>query len=168
MHNLNLQADDAKEDGQSIRLAVVAGANIALHYLGEGAAVNYATAKEMGEPTARFFTDRQNDYTALLGNLVTVAYYRKLAQLTPEAPHPPDLQLRVNTTEVARADNESLAKAARDITEALTKLATGARIDDFTATQLFFKVAGEAKTDDEIKQILANAPLPPQDNGGTE
>jgi hypothetical protein len=167
MHNLNLQADEAKEDGRALRLAVAAGANIGLHYLGEGESINYATAKEMGEPTARFYSDRQKDYSALLCDLVTAAYYRKLAQLTPDAPHPPDLQLTANTTEVARADNESLAKAAREIVQALAQMRTAGWVDDLTAATLAFKFAGEPLGEEEIEDILANA-TPTSPNGGTE
>lgn len=169
MHNLKIEADDAKEDGRAIRLAIAAGSNIGLHYLGEGESVNYATAKEMGEPTARFYSDRQLDFSAILCDLVTAAYYRKLAQLTPDAPHPPDLKLKPSTTEVARADNESLAKAARDIIEALTSMHAAGWIDDLTAASLAFKFAGEALGQDEIEHILSNAtPAPDSNNGGTE
>ncbi len=166
MKQLNIQGDDVKEDGRALRLAIAAGANIGLHYLGEGESINYATAKEMGEPTARFYSDRQLDYTGLLCDLVTAAYYRKLAQLTPDAPRPTDLQLTANTTEVARADNESLAKAARDVVEALAKMHATGWVDDATAASLAFKFAGEPLSEDEIEDILSKATPPPQTTGG--
>jgi hypothetical protein len=58
-YNLNIDASQAEADGRVLRLAIAAGGNIALHYMGEGERTNYATARAMGEPTARHFTDRQ-------------------------------------------------------------------------------------------------------------
>ena len=52
--NLTINANDASGDGLALRLAIATGSNTALHYLGEGGNVNYAVAKEMGEPTSRF------------------------------------------------------------------------------------------------------------------
>src|SRR3990170_125904 len=78
LHSLKIEASDAQDDGKSLRLAIAAGSNIALHYLGEGESVNYASAKEMGEPTARFYTERQTDLTSFLVDLASLAYQRYL------------------------------------------------------------------------------------------
>ncbi len=59
--SLKIEAGQAEDDGKALRLAVATGANIGMHYLGEGQGTNYATAREMGEPTARFYTDRQQE-----------------------------------------------------------------------------------------------------------
>jgi hypothetical protein len=77
MHNLQVGANDAKEDGRALRLAISTGANVGLHFLGEGESVNYATAKEMGEPTARFYSDRQGELCAFLCDLVEAAWRRR-------------------------------------------------------------------------------------------
>ena len=68
-----------------------------------------------------------------------------------------DLQLTANTPEVARADNLSLAQAAREITQALATMKAQGWIDDVTAARLSFKFAGEALSEDEIAEILAKA-----------
>jgi hypothetical protein len=156
MHQLNIRADEAAEDGKLLRLANATGANIALHYLGEGEAVNYSTAKEMGEPSARFFAERQEELCAMLLDLVTVAYRR--AEALERVPPVEDLQLSANTPEVARADNLSLAQAASNIVTALGEMRVNGWVDDATAARLAFKFAGEALSEEEITTILANAP----------
>lgn len=158
-HRLNIEADDAKDDGRALRLAVATGGNVGLHYLSEGAGVNFATAKEMGEPTARFYTDRQNEVRRILVDLVAVAFWRQQVVLE----HPvderrvADLMLVTSVTEVARADNQALATAAREIAVAMATAAARGWIDDATALRLILKFAGEALSEDEIKKILIRA-----------
>ena len=100
MHDLQVGADDAKEDGRALRLAISTGANVGLHFLGEGESVNYATAKEMGEPTARFYADRQGELCAFLCDLVEAAWRRRCVALGEEWAAG-DLGLVPHTTEVA-------------------------------------------------------------------
>jgi hypothetical protein len=152
MHSLEIGAQEAKEDGRTLRLAVAAGANIGLHYLGEGESINYATAKEMGEPTARFFAERQQALCRMLVQIARAAYLRRCAVLG-EAP-PADLQLAVTVTEVARADNQSLAQAARDIVDALAEMKANGWIDDLTAIRLALKFAGETPEEAAIQRML--------------
>lgn len=159
MHSLKIEADEAKEDGRALRLAVAAGANIGLHYLGEGESINYATAKEMGEPTARYYSDRQADFIALLMDLVTVAYRRFCVVRGRQFPN--DLKLVAHTTEVARADNQSLAQAARDICEALRDMIDLGITTREIAIDLAHQFAGRTLTADEITAILESpAELP--------
>ena len=156
LHNLNIQGDDAEPDGKALRLAIASGSGTALHYLGEGGNVNYATAKEMGEPTARLHTERQQDLTTFLQDLVSLAYWRYQAVTGARAPAGKDLKLESATTEVARADNQSLATAARDIVQALGQMREHGWIDDINAVRLAFKFAGETIDPEEITDILAN------------
>jgi hypothetical protein len=161
LHNLQINAQDARDDGLALRLAVATGSNAALHYIGEGEAVNYATAKEMGEPTARFFAERQTEFCAMLVDLIKVAYRRKVA--LDLAPALEDLQLYTSVPEVARSDNLSLAQAANEITQALATLLDRGLIDRETAARLAFKFAGETHTDNEIDRILNNTePVEPR------
>jgi len=155
LHNLQINADEAEADGRVLRLAAATGANIALHYLGEGEGTNYATAREMGEPTTRFYTDRQKEIIWMLEDLVTVAYRRYCAVTGRQEPQ--TIPLAVTVTEVARADNESLALAAHNIIQALAVAAEHAWIDDETALTLALKFAGETLTGEHIRQILAQA-----------
>jgi hypothetical protein len=128
--------------------------------MGEGAAVNYATAKEMGEPTARHYAERQETLIAILLDLSAAAYRRFCVHQGQEWPGQPALQLRATAPEVARADNESLAAAARDIVQALTQMRANGWIDDETAATLALKFAGEPLGREEIAHILAAAAHP--------
>jgi hypothetical protein len=173
MHDLNLRASDAGEDGKVLRLAIATGSHTALHYLGEGEAVNYSTAKEMGEPTARFHTDRQTQFSAFLLDVVEVAYRRRVALGLATMPPDDDLQLTASVTEVARADNLALAQASHQIVQALAQMIQIGIVDLPTAARLAFKFAGEVLDEEEISTILANAPEPtaeeePSGNGDRE
>jgi len=173
MHSLRIEADDAEDDGKVLRLAIATGANLGLHYLGEGENANYATAKEMGEPTARFYADRQQDIIWMLEDLAATAYRRYC--LITGRPFPENLDYQVTVAEVARADNESLAQAALGMVRALVLASNQGWIDDETALTLALKFAGETVTAEALHEILANAPdrvepnSPPSDDSeGTE
>jgi len=155
MHNLQISADNAAEDGKVLRLAVATGTGLALHYFGEGEGTNYATAKAMGEPTARFYADRQQTIIWFLQDLVTYAYRRYCLALGKTPPE--DLELYTAVTEVARDDNANIAAAARSIVEALAICAAQAWIDDETALSIALKFAGETYPVEQIREILARA-----------
>lgn len=156
-HKLEIGAGEAAPDGKALRLAIVTGANTALHYTGEGESTNYATAREMGEPTARFYTERQGQFANFLIDLVEVAYARKVAVGLARAPAGNDYKLRAAVTETARADNAGLAEATKNVVEALAQMKALGWIDDMTATRLAFKFAGEPMSDTEIEAILEKA-----------
>jgi hypothetical protein len=164
LHGLNLGADDASEDGKALRLACGTAANVGLHYLGEGETVNYATAKEMGEPTSRYYSERQENFVFVLEDLIAAAYRRYCVMGFAEWPNGTqgtrsegDLQLVTAATEVAKADNESLAKSANLVVRALVEMAGQGWIDDVTAASLAFKFAGEPLGADEVAEILRKA-----------
>ena len=157
VHSLRLDAKDVKDDGRALRLAIAAGSGLALHYLAEGESTNYATAREMGEPTARFLTDRQAELCQFLQDIVTIAYYRQQLTLGKPAKLDDDLELAAVTGEVAREDNANLATAGKDVVEALAQMRVNGWIDDRTAVNLAFKFLGEILTDDEITEILGRA-----------
>jgi hypothetical protein len=154
MHGLNIDAKEAQDDGLALRLAIAAGANVGLHYLGEGEAVNYATAREMGEPTARFYQDRQTDLVGFLCQIVTVAYQRH--EVTHGRPPPRRLELHAQALEVARADNQALASATASIVAAFVQMRDQGWIDDETAVRLAFKFAGENLGQEQIDGILGS------------
>jgi hypothetical protein len=154
LHNLEIRAHEAEQDGKALRLAIAAGSGSALHYMGEGGDVNYATAKEMGEPTARFYSERQTDIVQLVEDLVTLAHQRFLLATGHRPTADDDLRLEISVTEVARADNQALALAAKDIVTALTEMRAQGWIDDATAIRWAFQFAGETISEEEIQDIL--------------
>jgi len=158
MQSLNIAADDAEKDGRVLRLAIAAGANVGLHYFGEGEGVNYATAKAMGEPAARFYSERQEAFLGMVSDLVTVAWWRYVAQMRGQLPDwERDLGIVVSAPEVAREDNESLAKAAAQIVAALATMRKLGWITDERAIELAFKFAGEPLPKEEVEHILEEA-----------
>ncbi len=158
-HDLKIMANDAENDGQILRMAIATGANAALHYFGEGESVNYATAKEMGEPTARFFTERQNQLSRFLLDIIQAAWRRREIVLGAQSPLS-DLKLTTQASEVARADNESLASAAHHAVDALVQMRAHGWIDDRTAAALAFRFAGEPLSEEDLTRILQDAQSP--------
>jgi hypothetical protein len=156
-HDLSIGARGAEDDGRALRLAVTTGGNVGLHYLGEGGTVNYATAKEMGEPTSRFFAERQRDLIHVATALVRAAYRRFCVVTGRDYVGDAELPISATASEVARKDNESLAAAARDMVEALARMRSFGWIDDQTAVTLAFKFAGEPLGQKEIERILSSA-----------
>ena len=61
-----------------------------------------------------------------------------------------DLELETAVTEVARADNESLARAANLMVRALAEMRGQGWIDDGTAMHLAVKFAGEPLGEEEV------------------
>jgi hypothetical protein len=160
-HKLEIGADDAEADGLALRLAIAAGANTALHYLGEGAQTNYATAREMGEPSARFYTERQDAFVGFLIDLVTTAYRRAVAVGAYPRVAGDTYKLHASVTETARADNQGLAEAAQLITQALLLMREQGWIDDETAARLAFKFAGEAPLADDVIRKIREGDIEP-------
>jgi hypothetical protein len=117
----------------------------------------------MGEPTARFYTERQGQLCYFLIDLVIAAYKRKAALGLARLPAGNDYKIRAAVTETARADNAGLAEAARNATEAFAVMKAQGWIDDFTAARLAYKFAGEAMSTIDIEDILANAQPDPED-----
>jgi len=156
-HDLNINSADAKQDGLAFRLAIATGGNVGLHYMGEGETVNYATAREMGEPTARYFAERQDQLVSMLKAIVATAYHRYC--IIQGSPYPGEqaLELTASVVEVARADNQTLAAAARDVVHALAQMRANGWIDDATAVKTAFRFAGQPLSDAQINRILQDA-----------
>lgn len=147
----NIDAGDASPDGLALRLAIAAGANVPLHYLGEGASATRTTAAEMGDPTRRHYRMRQQEFATFLCDLATTAWQRRCAILRLRAPDP---AITVDLPDISREDNLSLAQAAHTIVQAFALMKQNHWIDDRTAITLAFKFAGEVLTAEQINAIL--------------
>jgi len=150
----NIRGIDASPDGRAIRLAIAAGGNIPLHFLGEGSSATQSTASEMGDPTHRHYRMRQKDFIAILKDVIKQAYRRKLAFVGGR--EPADYGLTIDAPDISRADNTELANAAKTIVEAFAIMKAEGWVDDETAIRLSFKFAGEILSDEKIKEILNN------------
>ena len=162
----NIQGYDAEPDGKALRLSFAAGSNMPLHFLGEGSSATRSTATEMGDPTHRHYRMRQKDFCVILKDIITKAWRRfeVVNGLEPLA----DLQLVIEAPDVSRADNKTLADAAKVIVETFSMMRENGWITDELAIQLAFKFAGELLEKEQVDQILKegrNAPVNRNENG---
>lgn len=160
----NIAAEEAADDGKAIRLMVAAGAGIPLHFLGEGESATRATAKEMGQPTYRHFKHRQTFFGNLLLQVIETAIRRAARHLH----HQTDPGLSYEVEDMTREDFAVLATAAAQIVSALATMKDEGWIDDYHASSIAFRFAGEMMSPEEINNILASQPqkgdVPPHAN----
>jgi hypothetical protein len=151
----NIGAYEAKDDGLALRLAMAAGANIPLHFLGEGASATRSTAQEMGDPTLRHFRMRQVCLVDIITDLVEAAHARRCVTLGLRLPL--DLGLKVEVPDVSRTDNTALAEAAESIVGAFATMRANGWITDELAIRTAFKFAGEVLSEEQIKEVMDHA-----------
>jgi hypothetical protein len=163
----SIGAYEAKDDGLALRLAMAAGANIPLHFLGEGASATRSTAEEMGDPTLRHYRMRQVCLVDMITDLVGAAYARRCAALGLDR-QPVDLGLKVECPDVSRTDNTALASAAKTIVEAFAVMRTNGWITDDIAVRTAFKFAGEVLSEEQIKEVLDHAKPIPKPSGSPD
>jgi hypothetical protein len=161
----NVRGYDVAPDGKALRLAMATAGDIPLHFFSEGESANRATAVEMGDPTHRFFRQRQRDFGGFLVDLVEQAYRRRCALLGLRLPANENLQLVAETPDISRADNQALATAAKAIVETFGMMSDRGWITDEIAVRLSFKFAGELLSEDDISLILEGGENERNSNG---
>jgi hypothetical protein len=149
----SIGAYEAKDDGLALRLAMAAGANVPLHFLGEGQSATRSTAEAMGDPTLRHYRMRQVCLVEIVTGLVEAAYARRCAMLGLGR-QPVDLGLVVECPDVSREDNQALAAAAGAIVNAFAIMRANGWITDELAVRLAFKFAGEVLSEEQIQEVL--------------
>lgn len=153
-----LHAADAEKDGRAIRWMIVAGGpGTALLDLGEGEDSNLATGQAMAEQRRRFLRRRQTYLAWLLADLVVQAYGRYQAARGDSEPALTHAAIRVMTPDISPEDNQALATAAQQLSQALQTLAgiTGeGPAYRRMALRLFAKFVGEPLGDAEFAAIL--------------
>jgi hypothetical protein len=114
----------------------------------------------MQAPTERHLLRRQQFFGFVLQDILYQAYQRAL-QVSQVRRLPTDdfSQLfRLSVPDISRADNESLARSARDLAGALASLAR-ADLRSPTLAKLVlrtvFKFAGEPQSEDVLDRVLA-------------
>jgi len=148
----NIQGWDAEPDGRAIRLALAAGANVPIHFLGEGSQATRSTAEEMGDPTRRHYRMRQQIISGIVVDIVKRAYGRRVGLGLAELPE--DWGLVVEATDISKEDNKALAEAALTVVNAFSMMRENGWIDDETAVRLSFKFVGELLDEEKIQEIL--------------
>jgi hypothetical protein len=157
-----LRGADAEHDLKAVRQMVDAGSGYPPHWRGESGDANLATATAMQSPTERHLARRQKYFVFMLQDLLYHAFQRS-AQLRGRGVLKGEDYGRlfsVSAPDVSRSDNEALARACRDLSQAFGQLAADlALVRSSTLAkmvmQLVFKFAGEPQSDEVLTQILA-------------
>lgn len=153
----NLHAADAEKDGRAMRWMIVAGGpGTALLDVGEGEDSNLATGQAMAEQRRRFLRRRQS-YLAWLLTDVTLHAYARYQAVRGETPSAGHAHITALTPDISPEDNQSLARAAHDLSAALQGLTSitgqGASYRRM-ALRVFAKFLGETISEAEIAAIL--------------
>jgi hypothetical protein len=183
----DLRGQDARWDLQAVRGMIDAGSGYPPHWRGEAGDANLATATAMQGPTERHLLRRQRYFIYLLEDLVFQAYLRavqigsepslataivgaglqarNVTKPDPERPAHDDRDYSHLFTavvpEISRWDNESLARAAHDLAQAMSlaadRLPGRSPTFDALALSLVARFAGEPQPREVIARILEEA-----------
>lgn len=155
-----LRGADASHDLQAVRQMVDAGSGYPPHWRGESGDTNLATATAMQAPTERHLLRRQKYFAFILQDLLYKAYVRavELGKARRLASSDYEELFIVYSPDVSRSDNEALARAARDITQAMQNLSAEmpgkSGLLQKLMLRLAFRFAGEPQSDEVLDQIL--------------
>lgn len=154
-----LRGSDASHDLKAVRGMIDAGSGYPPHWRGEAGDANLATATAMQSPTERHLRRRQKYFIFILQDILYQAYQRALeaGKVRSLKTDGYDQLFQVSAPDVSRSDNEALARAARDITQAFTALSQGLGSSPAYNRQvlrLAFKFAGEPVTEEQINSFL--------------
>lgn len=168
-----LRAADAQHDLKSVRGIIDAGSGYPPHWRGEAEPANLATARAMTAPTERHLIRRQKYFHYMLMDIVYTAYQRayEIQKVRRIADTDYDKLFIVTASDLSRSDNESLAKAARDITQAFYSLSSQLGVNETYAREILrlsFKFAGEPISETKIDEILSTPIYPPVSPGQTD
>jgi hypothetical protein len=142
-----LEADQANEDGLSLKKMIAAGTGLPLHFLAEPESATRTTAEAAGGPTFRRFEQRQR-YFMYLVNDILKAVIRRRAQVDRRMPNSPEFEL--TGADISARDNVSLAMAVTNLVNTLTTLRDRQLIDDSEMLRLVYRFAGETVDVDEM------------------
>jgi hypothetical protein len=163
-----LRGADAGHDMKAVRQMIDAGSGFPPHWRGEGEDVNLATAKEMRNPAQRHLRRRQLYLRSMVQDLAHTAYTRAHALGRTNWPRPDRERINVDTPDIARDDNQSLAEATYNLSRAMHHLQATlpGRSTRLTreAIALALSFAGkppDEETLDTILQEIADNPVEP-------
>jgi hypothetical protein len=164
-----LHGADARHDMQGVRAMIDAGSGYPPHWRGDAGDISLATAQAMQGPTERHLLRRQRYFIYILEDILYHAYLR--ASQIGAARNLPrragyDQLFKIHLPDISRFDNESLAKATRDITQGFFTLTAQLQAMPPAlareAIRLAFKFAGEAVSEDLIDEIMSQIQDMPQ------
>jgi len=175
VHAPNLNAGDARHDLQAVRAMIDAGSGYPPHWRGDAGDISLATAQAMQNPTERHLLRRQRHFIYILQDILYHAY-RRAVEIGAARPLPAayesgasgaetgpgglyDYLFRVHLPDISRYDNQALAQATRDLSQAFASLGTQLPALSPTlgreALRLAFKFCGEPLRPEVLDAILA-------------
>jgi len=155
-----LRGADAAKDLQAVRGMIDAGSGFPPHWRGDAGDISLATAQAMQGPTERHLLRRQGYFIHILQDMLYHAYQRAaevgFARTLKETNY--DQLFQIHLPDISRWDNEALARAARDLSQAFYTLSSQLAALPPTlareAIRLSFKFAGETISEETIRSIL--------------
>ena len=155
-----MHASDAQHDLKAVRHMIDAGSGYPPHWRGEAADANLATATAMQAPTERHLARRQKYFLFIVQDILYHAYRRASEIGKYRSLNIDDYSdtFTVMAPDVSRSDNESLARASKDITEAMSKLQEQLPGSSATLQRLLLKLVlrytGEPQEEDVIDRVM--------------
>lgn len=153
---------DASYDMRAVRMMIDAGSGQPPHWRGEGETLNLATARAMTDPAVRTLRRRQLYIRHMLVDLVHQAYTRAHNINPRDYGSPPDREvITAVLPDINRDDDEVLAMAAKNLSDALAQLQAqlpgrSSKLQRLILS-LVLKFSGEPQPESVIDEIMEEA-----------
>lgn len=151
----NLQAYQSSESARLLRNHVLGGSTTPEHWFGGGGDVNRAAASEMGEPTFKIYTGRQNFLKLALEEIGRFVLW-KAAQASGEKPDWADDKWQVTAVfpELVNKDVTKFASAMQALVTSVIQMIDAGLLTQETALKLVADVAQRFGQDFDAKTEL--------------
>lgn len=154
----NLQSGDTTESARLIRNHILSGATIPEHWSGGGGDVNRAVGAEMGEPTMKIFTMRQNMLKHMLKMIGVYVLRQSILATEGNEPEFNDPRLKVNADfpELSTKDTSKYASALQQVVTAVNIAVDKNLIDKGTGIKVIAAVAERLGVEIDAQKELEN------------
>jgi hypothetical protein len=142
-----LEALDAQTDGMAIKKMIAAGAGLPMHFLAEPESSTRTTAEAAGGPTFRRFEQRQNFFSWLLSDLISVVLNR-LSQVNSSINPPVNVELK--GPDISARDNVSSSISLSNSLTPLQTLYDMGLISKRELLRFAYRLAGEPADVDKL------------------
>ena len=159
----DLKASDSEGVARLFRNHMLGGGTLPEHWFGGGGNVNRATAGEMGDPTFKMFSMRQNYIKSMLEDMGIYALRQAELAAGHSEPDLEDERFEVEAIfpELTTRDNSAYAQALQQIVAAAAMAVSNKFITAETAIRLINAIAGrigvEIDAEAELKAVLLAA-----------
>jgi len=151
-----LQAADTSESARLLRNHVLGGATVPEHWFGGGGDVNRAAAGEMGEPTFKVYTMRQQFLKLMLEDIGRLVLWKATGTGEPDWADD-KWKVTAKFPELANKDITKFASAMSTVSIAVTGMIDKGLITEETGLGLIADVAARFGAEIDAKTELVNA-----------